>query len=172
MPAAGYLVRRHRASLLCPRRCPQRARPPPSQRRPAGDRDPGEVGDARAISRSGSSRSRRRSRLGGWPRSSSWQALINPVTSWNELAVAGSTLLVLTFFQPLRRRVQRMVDPRATTPSETVAAFAAFEPTSGSLWLRLKLDRRPERHGGDIGASYPEAHQREQRHDLAMVVAS
>ena len=40
------------------------------------------------------------------------QALLRPFTSGNELAVAGSTLLVVALFQPLRRRVQDAVDRR------------------------------------------------------------
>jgi hypothetical protein len=90
------------------------------------------------------------------------QALIAPVTGSNELAVAGSTLLVFALFQPLRRRVQRLVDRRFNRArydaERTVAAFASrlrdevdleqlraeilasvaqtVEPSSVSLWLR------------------------------------
>ncbi|HTC86430.1 MAG TPA: hypothetical protein VK656_06980, partial [Candidatus Acidoferrum sp.] len=90
------------------------------------------------------------------------QAVLSPVTRSNELAVAGSTLLVFTMFQPLRRRVQRSVDRRFNRAGydaeQTVAAFAArladvvdledlreqitktvaetVEPTSVSIWLR------------------------------------
>ena len=90
------------------------------------------------------------------------QALLVPVTGSNELAVAGSTLLVFGLFQPLRRRVQRIVDRRFNRTrydaEQTVAAFAdrlrdevdleqlraeilatvsaTVEPTSVSLWLR------------------------------------
>jgi hypothetical protein len=90
------------------------------------------------------------------------QALIAPVTGSNELAVAGSTLLVFALFQPLRRRVQRLVDRRFNRArydaERTVAAFASrlrdevdleqlraeilanvahtVEPSSASLWLR------------------------------------
>ncbi len=90
------------------------------------------------------------------------QALIAPVTGSNELAVAGSTLLVFALFQPLRRQVQRLVDRRFNRArydaERTVAAFASrlrdevdleqlraeilatiaqtVEPSSASLWLR------------------------------------
>jgi hypothetical protein len=90
------------------------------------------------------------------------QALLAPVTGSNELAVAASTLLVFALFQPLRGRVQRLVDRRfnrARIDAErTVGAFAArlrdevdleqlgaeisatvgaaVEPSSVSLWLR------------------------------------
>jgi len=91
-----------------------------------------------------------------------FQAGLAPVTGSNELAVAGSTLLVFALFQPLRRRVQRLVDRRFNRSrydaERTVAAFAgrlrdevdldalkleilatvtrAVEPTTVALWLR------------------------------------
>jgi hypothetical protein len=90
------------------------------------------------------------------------QAVLAPLTQSNELAVAGSTLLVFSLFAPIRRRVQRLVDRRFNRSrydaERTVAAFAsrlrdevdleqlraeilatvstAVEPSSVSLWLR------------------------------------
>jgi len=90
------------------------------------------------------------------------QALFASATGSNELAVAGSTLLVFALFAPIRRRVQRLVDRRFNRSrydaERTVAAFAgrlrdevdldalraeilatvnaAVEPTTASLWLR------------------------------------
>src|SRR6266576_890154 len=40
------------------------------------------------------------------------QAILRPITSGSELAVAASTLLCFALFQPLRRRVQGAVDRR------------------------------------------------------------
>ena len=90
------------------------------------------------------------------------QAVLAPFTGSNELAVAGSTLLVFSLFQPLRRRVQAVVDRRfnrARYDAQTaVDAFssrlrdevdleilqgsllalvdATLEPTTSRLWLR------------------------------------
>ena len=90
------------------------------------------------------------------------QALIAPVTGSNELAVAGSTLLVAALFQSIRRRVQGLVDRRFNRArfdaDRTISAFAGrlrdevdleqlraeilatvtktVEPSTVSLWLR------------------------------------
>jgi hypothetical protein len=90
------------------------------------------------------------------------QAVLGPVTGSNELAIAGSTLLVFALFQPIRRRVQRFVDRRFNRArydaERTISAFAGrlraevdleqlraeilatvaqtVEPSSVSLWLR------------------------------------
>jgi hypothetical protein len=90
------------------------------------------------------------------------QTVLAPFTGSNELAVAGSTLLVFSLFQPLRRRVQGLVDKRFNRSrydaQRALDAFsvrlrdevdldtlqgslltiveATLEPTTASLWLR------------------------------------
>ena len=91
------------------------------------------------------------------------QTLLAPVTDESTLAVAASTLVAFTLFQPLRRRVQHAVDrrfDRARYDGErTAAAFGerlrgeidlkgletdmtltvvmALRPRTASLWIRL-----------------------------------
>jgi len=95
------------------------------------------------------------------------QAILAPFTGSNALAVAGSTLLVFSLFQPLRRRVQSLVDRRfnrARYDAERIlAAFAGqlrdevdlealeaaitatvsrtVEPVSVALWVRESSPR-------------------------------
>jgi hypothetical protein len=90
------------------------------------------------------------------------QAILAPITGSNALAVAASTLLVFSLFQPVRRRVQAVVDRRfnrsrydAQVAVESFSARlrdevdleilqgsllalveATLEPTTASLWLR------------------------------------
>ena len=90
------------------------------------------------------------------------QTVLGPVTGSNTVAVAGSTLLVAALFQPVRRRVQAIVDRRfnrsRSDAERTTAAFAgrlrdefdleqlrdetvrtvstALQPRSVSIWLR------------------------------------
>ena len=90
------------------------------------------------------------------------QTVLAPFTGSNELAVAGSTLLVFSLFQPLRRRVQSLVDRRFNRArydaqvavesfstglrdevdlkilQESLLAIVetTLEPTVSGLWLR------------------------------------
>jgi len=90
------------------------------------------------------------------------QALLRPLTSGSELAVAASTLVSFALFQPIRRRVQVAVDRRFDrsryNAARTLDAFAdrirdevdldtlrgdlldvvrdTIQPTHASIWLR------------------------------------
>jgi hypothetical protein len=94
----------------------------------------------------------------------SLQAILSGITQGQTLAVAASTILAFGLFQPLRRRVQRIVDRRfdrarydgqamsavfadrlrnevdlVTLRNELVAtATAAVRPTGAGLWLRRR----------------------------------
>jgi hypothetical protein len=89
------------------------------------------------------------------------QRLLEPITGNNTIAVAGSTLVVAALFQPLRRRIQAIVDRRFNRArydaERTAAVFAdslrdevdltsltrafqltvdrAVRPASASIWL-------------------------------------
>jgi len=95
------------------------------------------------------------------------QWLLTPVTGGDALAVAGSTLVVATLFNPLRTRVQSRVDRRfhrarydtdltiqrfsgrlrdeldltTLTGELQQAAVAAVEPASTAVWLRSAAGR-------------------------------
>jgi hypothetical protein len=103
------------------------------------------------------------------------QGLLAPFTESNAVAVAGSTLVVASLFQPLRRRVQRAVDrrfnraqvrpgrgrlhPRGRKP---LPAAATSDPASRGSPLRPRpLRRRGDRDGlrePGQGGAWPERH--------------
>jgi hypothetical protein len=90
------------------------------------------------------------------------QSLLRPVTTGSDVAVAGSTLLVVALFQPIRARVRAVVDRRfyreRYDAARTLDAFAqrlrgdvdldsvrrdlartlheTMRPTHASVWLR------------------------------------
>jgi hypothetical protein len=94
------------------------------------------------------------------------QLLLRPFTAGSSLAIAVSTLAVAALFQPVRRRVQRMVDRRFDRArydgQTTTAVFAArvrhevdlvtlrddlvatacdaVRPTGAGLWLRTRRE--------------------------------
>jgi hypothetical protein len=101
------------------------------------------------------------------------QLLFNPVTGRSQVTVAGSTLVVIAIFHPLRRRLQLVVDSKFNRTSydaeRTVETFArkvrddvaldevtshllgtivtTLQPASTSIWLRSSERPREKRRG-------------------------
>ncbi len=99
------------------------------------------------------------------------QALLGSFTQGNQFAIVGSTLLIYVLFQPLRRRVQAIIDRRfyrrKYDAARTLQAFSAtlrsevdlnqlseqlvavveetMQPAHVSLWLRsIDQERKPD----------------------------
>jgi hypothetical protein len=79
------------------------------------------------------------------------QQLLDRLTGAGTLAVAGSTLLVFVLFDPLRRRVQRLVDRRFDR-----SRYDA-ERTVAGLTARLRDETDLQRVGGEIESTVRQA---------------
>jgi MFS family permease len=79
------------------------------------------------------------------------QELLAPLTGAGTLAVAGSTLVVFAIFQPVRRRIQHLVDRRFDR-----SRYDA-ERTVAALTARLRDETDLERLGAEIETAVREA---------------
>ena len=112
------------------------------------------------------------------------QALLRGFTGGNDIAIVGSTLIIAALFQPLHRRLQKIVDRRfyrsKYDAARTIANFSAtlrnevdlnqlseqliavvqetMQPVHVSLWLRKPQDSRKDSaealNGSSVDSSY------------------